>query len=610
MDPSAEYNRIIRDMTTLVDRATDIEIRALAARAAYEQLRNIYATNGTGGPALAIAITNLQNIIGEFNTLPRPAMLDFHRYYEDIILNPDRQAVYDVFIERYNDRSTRFYQIYDRLRDELGIATIDPDDDGELDTATIDSEFIDILTHPAGSYNLANIRFQKMYMRTISEYNDTQCQGQLNSPNEIIAQLDTITYADMRADSDVYKQVACSVKTILRENRHAVLRILNTPDIPVEDPIIQTFFDPHQVLSDTSVEGVVWRIGYRGSAGYFATMKTSKRVAGNRSYNMLHELLVGLVLNFLRPYTPNFMYVWGGFSCSSPTQGGPLPVGVATTSVTHAHNFGTLCTDNTPDNMDVLMLNENVAVFDTFEGTVRRAMRAATALAGGAAVADLVRWVDILYILFQIIISLAMAQHFCKFVHGDLHANNVLVKRLPADVTLDYRFNGARYQLQTRYIAVIIDYGFSRVTSVDTLPNGDPLPPGGPPNDTNMPPLRYAWDGARDIFTHAADRPENVHYRNFMPLYDMARLTQIFDNPVFNSDPNFNDLNVALNTGLILPHNVNVSGLFNWYLTQPRGLLKFTAFIQRGHPMEDMARNLWAELPALAANVPRGLGFI
>lgn len=599
MDPRPEYNRIITEMTRMADRATAIEARAIAARAVYEPLRDTYVANGTGGPALAVATTDLQHVIDEFNTLPVAANLDYHQYLEakkGVVRNrfdQPRQAVYADFIAQYDAQSTRFQQIYDRLLADL-----------MNDTATIDSEFIDILRHP-GSYNLANIRDQKLYMRQISEYNDTQCQIPVNNlnPDQIIAQLGAITYANIASDSNVYKQVACGVKSILRNNRDAVLRILNARYIPVEDPIIQNFFNPREVLSDASVEGVVWRIGYSGSAGYFATMKTSKRDPANtlRSYNMLHELLVGLILNFLRPFTPNFMYVWGGFSCSSPTQGAPLPAGVATASVRHAHNFGTLCTDNTPDNMDVLMLNENVAVFDTFHGTFERARSAAAARAAGAPPADLVRWADILYILFQIIISLAMAQAFCKFVHGDLHDNNVLVKRLPADVTLEYILHGVTYRVQTRYIAVIIDYGFSRVTSVDTLPNGDRLPPGGPPIDTNMPPLRYAWDGAGDIFAYPGeDRPENEHYRRFMPLYDIARVTTMF------GEVEFALLNNVLDTGF---GGRNVSRLFNRYLRHPRAVGKSAVFdAPRGvdFPMEVMAANMFAELPVLVAHPPRG----
>jgi hypothetical protein len=558
-------------------------------------LRDTYVANGTGGVALARATTYLQNIIGEFNTLPVPANIGYGVYLEakkGVVRNrfdPGRRAVYANFIAQYDTQSTRFQQIYDRLLADLN-----------ADTATIDSEFIDILRHPAG-YNLNNIRHQKEYMRRISAYNDTQCQMPGNDllPDQIIAQLGTITYADMTADSNVYKKVACAVKTMLRNNRDAVLRILNSPDIPVEDPIIRNFFQPHQVVSDTSLEGVVWRIGYNGSAGYFASMKTSKRDPANprQSYNMLHELLVGLVLNFLRPYTPNFMYVWGGFSCSSPTQGAPLPLGVRTASVQHAHDFDTLCANNTPYNMDVLMLNENVANASSFFATFQGA-------AGVDAVADRVRWVDILVILFQIIISLAIAQNFCKFVHGDLHARNVLVKRLPAEVVLQYTLNGNNYQLTTRYIAVIIDYGFSRVTSVNSPPNanGDPLPAG--PHNIDMPPLKYAWDGAGNI--HHPNRPENVHYRRFMPLYDIARLTATFHDPAYDN-PVFNRLNNVLNRGLALP--VNVSGLFDWYLGRlpdPRNSAVFDAPVGVASPMADMAINLWAELANLAANVPPG----
>ena len=34
--------------------------------------------------------------------------------------------------------------------------------------------------------------------------------------------------------------------------------------------------------------------------------------------NIIHEILVGMVLNNLREYTPNFMYTYGGFICSPP----------------------------------------------------------------------------------------------------------------------------------------------------------------------------------------------------------------------------------------------------------------------------------------------------
>jgi predicted unusual protein kinase regulating ubiquinone biosynthesis (AarF/ABC1/UbiB family) len=67
-------------------------------------------------------------------------------------------------------------------------------------------------------------------------------------------------------------------------------------------------------------------------------------------------------------------------------------------------------------------------------------------------------------IFLQVSLSLLIAQEQYNYIHTDLHAGNVLIKELDKPIKIKYITKDNVYFLTTKYIAQIIDYGYSSLT--------------------------------------------------------------------------------------------------------------------------------------------------
>lgn len=73
-------------------------------------------------------------------------------------------------------------------------------------------------------------------------------------------------------------------------------------------------------------------------------------------------------------------------------------------------------------------------------------------------------------LLLQILLILADLQRALEFVHYDLHPDNVIVQKLDAPVVLCYTLqNGVSYNIKTRYVVRILDFGISRLQWKDVV---------------------------------------------------------------------------------------------------------------------------------------------
>ena len=75
---------------------------------------------------------------------------------------------------------------------------------------------------------------------------------------------------------------------------------------------------------------------------------------------------------------------------------------------------------------------------------------------------------EICLLLYQILLSLLVAREHVGFSHNDLHIANVLLKELDEPREIEYRWGTHCVKLAVKVLAVIIDYGQSRVS----LPEG------------------------------------------------------------------------------------------------------------------------------------------
>lgn len=83
-----------------------------------------------------------------------------------------------------------------------------------------------------------------------------------------------------------------------------------------------------------------------------------------------------------------------------------------------------------------------------------------------------VEFKQILSVIKQVLVALLIAQKETKFVHYDLHASNILLRRCNPDLTHIYVLeDGSIISIPTfGYVPVIIDFGFARADSVENNP--------------------------------------------------------------------------------------------------------------------------------------------
>jgi len=212
------------------------------------------------------------------------------------------------------------------------------------------------------------------------------------------------------------------------------------------------------VISDTSAEGVVWLLRLwipklkKSDIPPYAIMKyqrdAPKDNTGDLRYpNILHELTVGIMLNKLREKIPNFMYTLGGFLCSPPSQDSGLNVN---SNVKYDYNFINFCLHSKVDKLKIMMLNEVIPAKYNFNEYLQKHND---------------RKKEICAILIQLFYALYIAYKEFKFVHGDLHQENVLIVKTTDSTTITIEMDdGETFQIKNvKRIPVIIDYGFSSI---------------------------------------------------------------------------------------------------------------------------------------------------
>lgn len=152
----------------------------------------------------------------------------------------------------------------------------------------------------------------------------------------------------------------------------------------------------------------------------------------------LHEYFMGLAcLNKLRKYTPGFAYVLGGFQCA------PLQLynakGVMNTFCQSAYD------------------NVNYVIYEKIDGS---SLEDYIATSNTVEIQN-VRKSKFLVYFIQILFTLQIAQERNRFVHNDLHQQNIILRKLRTFMWVKYTINKKDYYVVTDRIPTIIDYGRS-----------------------------------------------------------------------------------------------------------------------------------------------------
>lgn len=181
------------------------------------------------------------------------------------------------------------------------------------------------------------------------------------------------------------------------------------------------------LATDKSQESTIYRSGLRFLSDTIL-IKTPQTSDGN--VNLLYEAIFGHALNKFRNKTPCFMYVFGAFNCAPPLNAPP-----------------NICSTN-----DIYLIVE----------FIKNASTLLSILDMGELTAD-----ELFLIIMQILYSLQIVSP-TKFVHNDLHPGNIMIRRLKFPIQIPYTVPllGTFY-ITTKFVPSIIDYGFSRIETVD-----------------------------------------------------------------------------------------------------------------------------------------------
>lgn len=189
---------------------------------------------------------------------------------------------------------------------------------------------------------------------------------------------------------------------------------------------INAYIPKMKVITRASQEGIT----YFGEIGEDLVLVKTPKIP-QYADSLIHEALVGLkYLNELRQYIPNFMYIYHITDCSIP-------------ALDMENNVLSYC-------------------YGTYEKRMANRIMYAEAIHKSSLLKDLlvnktIGNKELLEIYMQIFYALEYAHGLCKFNHGDLHSQNILVRVLDRPVYVDSGI-GDFYML-TKYIPVIIDYG-------------------------------------------------------------------------------------------------------------------------------------------------------
>ena len=190
-------------------------------------------------------------------------------------------------------------------------------------------------------------------------------------------------------------------------------------------------------LGGESVEGSVYKFSFDDNPLFAIKipLKTSDKKTG-----LSHEAIIGIyALNPLKEIVPNFMHVYSSFTCSPPIVDENDP----------DRPIFALCPADVPGATTHLVV-ENIQGGDTALKWVRGNWQSPS---------------DFLQVYLQVINALRVAYDFCRYTHYDLHHNNVMIQKVGGVdrhyVIPFYDRKGERKYIRTKYMARIIDYGFS-----------------------------------------------------------------------------------------------------------------------------------------------------
>lgn len=195
-------------------------------------------------------------------------------------------------------------------------------------------------------------------------------------------------------------------------------------------PIIRDIFTNLQSTREDISNQTNIKAGFKSISDLFIL-----KIPRNLNENLLHEFFIGNKLNILRDKVPNFSYIYGSFNCNYPIFFDQQP-----------YNICSMSNSETSDRKVNYIIYENITDSISFKDF-----------------ADNANIKEFMNVYIQILFALNYANEKLKFVHYNLHYDNIVVKTLPNFVKLAYPYKNKFIYIKTNKIPFIIDYGYSRL---------------------------------------------------------------------------------------------------------------------------------------------------
>lgn len=191
---------------------------------------------------------------------------------------------------------------------------------------------------------------------------------------------------------------------------------------------INNVFTNHKLISSDSNEGFVYKNGYKYLNDILILKVPIKK---DRSKSSIHEYFIGLHLNSIRRYIPNFIYTYGYFNCKFDIDN---------------YNKGIykLC-DSGEERVFTIYENVNGILLTDYLSLL--------------SYNDIYKFISI---ITQVLLSIQIANEKINYIHRDLHSSNIMIRILPDTKVVKYEISESKtFYVLCDNIATIIDYGYN-----------------------------------------------------------------------------------------------------------------------------------------------------
>jgi len=282
----------------------------------------------------------------------------------------------------------------------------------------------------------------KEYLTVIVASKPNKCELQKDDIDSLLSSPKAIQEFQIHLMSQWITRNYCCYSVMIMVQCIIQAMLDKTEKDPPKEGRFHGWFDLFKKIGDESVAGSVLKTSLSGSAPHHVNIQEENGLIikyANTGYEdtIYREYMVGLELNKLREFIPNFMYTFGMYHCNKITEDMDVNESMCLRSV------GVDSKEETVPYLILQMVNgETISTLLDKEELSQR---------------------QIMIILLQTFLALDFASKKCQFEHHDLHTSNIMILRTQKPTTIKYPWKGSYITITTDCIPIIIDYGLSSI---------------------------------------------------------------------------------------------------------------------------------------------------